>query len=388
MKSIFILFVMILAGCQKQSAVQTQPPASVGVVTLHVQSVALQNELSGRVTASLKSDVRPQVTGIVKARRFVEGSVVKAGQVLYVIDPATYQAAYAQARATLLSSQSAVSAAKLKSERYSALLKVQGVSKQDADDANTAYQQALALVAQNRASAESARIALDYTQVRAPISGRIGTSSVTPGALVTTSQTDAMATIRALDPIYVDLTQSSVALLRLRKALSAGGVSAGSAAVRLKLEDGSDYPRAGTLQFAEVAVDEATGSVTLRASFPNPDGTLLPGMYVRAVLDQAVAPNAILAPQRGITRDPQGNATALVVTSANKLEQRTVTTERVIGDRWLVSSGLADGDRLAVDGLNKVKAGDVVSAVDAANTVPNQNATANRPAASTPVGKS
>ena len=383
---VLVLFVTaLLAACQQQPTNRTPPPASVGFVTLHPQSVALQNELSGRVTASLKADVRPQVTGIVKARRFVEGSLVKAGQVLYVIDPATYQAADDQARATLLSSQSAVPAAKMKSERYAALSKIQSVSKQDADDAFTAYQQALALVAQNRASAESARINLDYTQVRAPISGRIGTSSVTPGALVTTSQTDAMATIRALDPIYVDLTQSSVALLRLRTALSAGGMTAGSAAVRLKLEDGSDYARAGRLQFAEVAVDEATGSVTLRASFPNPDGTLLPGMYVRAVLDEAIDPKAILAPQRGITRDAKGNATALVVSAADKLEQRVVTTQRVIGDRWLVSSGLVDGDRLVVDGLGKVKVGDVVNAVDA---TAKPDTTAGQPANPVPVGTS
>jgi len=354
----------LLAACGKDEKRPARGPVEVGVTTLRAQSVALTTELAGRTTASLSSDVRPQVAGIVKARRFEEGALVRAGQVLYVIDPATYQAAADQAAASLANAQAAVSAARLKDERYADLLKIEGVSRQDADDARTTYQQALAAVAVQKAALASARINLEYTQVRAPISGRIGKSSVTPGALVTASQTDAMATIRALDPIYVDLTQSSASLLRLRKLLSADGVLPGSTAVKLKLEDGSAYGRAGKLKFSEVAVDEATGSVTLRAEFPNPDGTLLPGMYVRAVLDQAVDPQALLAPQQGISRDPKGQATALVVGDGDKVRSVTVTTQRSIGDQWLVSDGLAAGDRVVVEGSSKVKAGDTVKPVE------------------------
>jgi membrane fusion protein (multidrug efflux system) len=243
------------------------------------------------------------------------------------------------------------------------LLKLDGVSQQDADDAAAAHQQAVAMVALKKAALETARINLGYTQVRAPISGRIGKSTVTPGALVTANQETALATIRALDPIYVDLTQSSAQLLRLRKLLGSEGVQSGSANVRLKLEDGSDYGTLGTLQFREVMVDEATGSVTLRAQFPNPDGVLLPGMYVRAVLDDAVNTQAILAPQQGVTRDARGNAVAMVVGKDQKVEQRTVVAERAIGDHWLITNGLQAGDQLIVEGLNKVRAGDTVRAV-------------------------
>jgi len=366
MKSTALLFaVSLLVGACSQ---KTPPPApgvaEVGVVTLKTEAVALQNELSGRTAAALVSEVRPQVAGIVKARRFEEGALVQAGQVLYVIDPATYQAAVDQARATLASAEAAVAAAALKDTRYAALLKIEGVSRQDADDAHTAAQQAVAAVAQQKAALATARISLDYTQVRAPISGRIGKSSVTPGALVTASQTTALATIRALDPMYVDLTQSSAELLRLRRTLASGLLKAGSADVGLVLEDGTTYARKGRLKFAEVAVDEATGSVTLRAEFPNPDGALLPGMYVHARLDQAVDPQAILAPQQGISRDPKGNATALVVTADNKIASRSVTTQRAIDDRWLVSAGLKAGDRLVVQGSNKVRNGDTVKPVE------------------------
>jgi membrane fusion protein (multidrug efflux system) len=227
-----------------------------------------------------------------------------------------------------------------------------------------AYQQALASVAQTQASLASAQINLNYTKVRAPISGRIGKSTVTPGALVTANQETALATIRTLDPIYVDMTQSSAELLKLRRLIGESGMKSGQAKVRLKLEDGSQYNQAGTMKFSEVAVDESTGSVTLRAEFPNPDGVLLPGMYVRAMLDQAVSTTAILAPQQGVTRDVKGNATALVLTADNKVEQRTLVAERAIGDRWLISNGLAEGDRLIVEGTSKVRAGDSVNPVD------------------------
>lgn len=351
----------LMCACSRQApAPGPKPPTDVGVVTLKTEPVTLTTELAGRTTASLSADVRPQVAGIIQKRLFVEGSLVKAGQPLYQIDPATYRAAYEQAKATLQNAQAAVGSARLKNQRYAELSTMDGVAKQDADDARTAYEQALATVALDKAALDSARINLDYTTLRAPISGRIGTSAVTPGALVTASQTDALATIRALDPIYVDVTQSSAALLRLKTLRAAEGIAPGSAVVGLTLEDGATYTHKGTLEFSEIAVDQATGSVTLRAKFPNPDGTLLPGMYVRAKLDEAVQTRGILAPQQGITRDPKGNATALVVGADDKVAQRAVTTRRAIGDRWLVASGLADGDRLIVQGTAKVKAGDSV----------------------------
>ena len=351
----------MLAGCNSSPAAHApppqMPPPEVGVVTLKPEPVTLQTELAGRTVASLSSDVRPQVSGIVKARRFDEGAQVKAGQVLYEIDPAMYRATFAEAVANLASAKAALEAARLKDERFANLAKIEGVSKQEAEDARAAHELAGAGVAQKQAALEVARINLDYTQIRAPISGRIGKSSVTAGALVTANQPQPLATIRALDPIYVDLTEPSEVRLRLRAQLGAGTLQAGSTQVKLKLGDGSLYGKPGTLEFAEVAVDEATGSVTLRATFPNPDGTLLPGMYVRAVLDQAVDTTAILAPQQGITHDAKGNATALVVGAGDKVEPRTLVADRAIGDRWLVTSGLAAGERLIVEGLNKVGPG-------------------------------
>jgi len=366
--------VFLLQACSKQAPAEQAAAVEVGVVTLKTQSVALKSELAGRTTASLMSDVRPQVSGIVKSRRFEEGAQVKAGQVLYEIDPAPYRSAFAEAKADLENAEAAVAAAKARDERYKDLISIGGVSKQDADDVKATYQQAVATVALKKATLDTARINLGYTQVRAPISGRIGKSTVTPGALVTANQETALATIRTLDPIYVDLTQSSAQLLRLRKLLGSEGMKSGSANVRLKLEDGSDYALPGMLQFQEVMVDEATGSVTLRAQFPNPDNVLLPGMYVRAVLDDAVSTQAILAPQQGVTRDARGNAIAMVVSSDNQVEQRAIVAERVIGDQWLISNGLASGDRLIVEGLNKVHVGDTVRPV-LAESVEAQTAT-------------
>lgn len=330
------------------------------MISLQAQQVDLRSELPGRTVAFLTSDVRPQVSGIVKERLFQEGADVTAGQVLYRIDPSSYQATYDQAKADLGNAQAAVASSKLKDERYTELLQIQGVSKQDADEAHATYLQAMATVALKKAALESARINLGYTQVRAPISGRIGKSSVTAGALVTANQDTALATIRALDPVYVDLTQSSAQLLQLRKLLGTQGIKSGSRRVRLELEDGTEYSETGTLQFQEVAVDQATGSVTLRAQFPNPHGVLLPGMYVRAVLDEAVNSAALLAPQQSITRDPKGNAIAWVVGKRNQVEQRSVVTARAVGNNWLVTSGLNAGDQLIIEGLNKIRAGDTV----------------------------
>jgi membrane fusion protein (multidrug efflux system) len=355
----------VISACSGQQGGAGQRPApEVGFVTLQPQSVVLQSELAGRTTPYLVSDVRPQVSGIIKTRLFDEGSKVKAGQVLYEIDPAVYAATVAEAKAALANAKASVESTRLKDQRYSELLAIEGVSEQEADDAHMAHQQSVASVAQAQAALVSAQINLGYTKVRAPISGRIGKSTVTPGALVTANQETSLATIRALDPIYVDMNQSSTDLLKLRRMIGAGAIQSGSTKVHLRLEDGSQYSHTGLMKFQEVAVDESTGSVTLRAEFPNPDGMLLPGMYVRAVLDEAVSTAAILAPQQGVTRDPKGNALALVLTHDNKVEQRVLVTERAIGDRWLISDGLADGDRLIVEGTNKVRPGDAVNPID------------------------
>jgi len=365
-KVLLVSLSLLLAACDGQSGsapTGARGVQEVGVATLHGQSVTLSSDLTGRVNATMTSDVRPQVEGIIQRRLFTEGAEVNAGQVLYQIDPATYQASYDQAAAQVKSAQATVNASRLKAQRYAVLVKENGVSKQDADDAMATYLEAVAAVAQYKATLETAKINLAYTQVRAPISGRIGISSVTPGALVTASQTDALATIRALDPVYVDLTQSSTQLLKLRKqqaSLQRDDVTP----VTLNLEDGTPYSHAGKLELTEVSVDESTGSVTLRAVFPNPEHELLPGMYVHAKVDNGVDPKGILAPQQGITRNAKGEATALVVNAQNKVEQRTVTTERVIGSSWLISQGLNEGDRLIVEGTNKVAVGTEVKAVE------------------------
>lgn len=363
-----------LGACSSGSPPPPAQPPEVGVITLTTQSVSLQSQLIGRTTASLVSEVRPQVTGIVKTRNFTEGSDVKAGDVLYEIDPAQYRAAHAAAQADLANAEAAVSAAQLRDERYSELLEIDGVSRQEADDARTSHQQSLAAVASKKAALERARIDLDYTQVRAPISGRIGKSTVTPGALVTANQIGALATIHTLDPIHVDLTQSSTQLLRLRRLLESRDYEAGGTQVRLTLEDGTQYSHPGVLQFREVAVDENTGSVTLRALFPNPEGSLLPGMYVRAMLEDAVDPQGLLVPQQGIGRDPRGNATALVVNEAGTVESRIVQTLRAVGNQWLVSEGLQPGDRLIVEGSGRARPGMQVQVVELDFNTPNPDA--------------
>ncbi len=356
---------VIALGCSESQPTQAPTPVEVGIVTLKQQPVTLKSELPGRTVATLVSEVRPQVGGIVKARRFEEGALVKAGQVLYEIDPALHEAAVAEASATLRTARSQVQSADAKMRRFAELVEIDGVSQQEADDASAAAEQARAGVEQQQAALATARLNLAYTQVRAPIAGRIGKSSITPGALVTASQADALATIRKLDPIYVDVTQSNADVLRLRKSLASGALQSGDAQVQLTLEDGTAYPHPGRLKFSEVSVDEATGTVTLRAQFPNPDELLLPGMYVRATLTEGVERAAILAPQQGIMRDPKGGATALVVDAQGKVAQRTVTTRQSVGDKWLIASGLQEGDRLIVQGTNKVKPGDQVSPVQA-----------------------
>jgi len=322
------------------------------------EKVALTTELPGRVSAVTVADVRPQVTGLIQRRTFVEGSNVRAGSLLYQIDPATYRASLDSARAALAKAESTLRLAKLKADRYKELVAIRAVSQQDFDDADASAQQAAADVASAQASCETARINLGYTRITAPVSGRIGRSSVTEGALVTANQTTALATVQQLDPVYVDVTQSSSAILRLRRAIAAGNLSAArSVKVQLLLEDGSTYPLDGALQFSDVTVDQSTGVVTVRAVFPNPHAELLPGMYVRARITEAVQDAAILAPQQAVTRDASGQALAYVVGPDNRLQTRTLTLGRAIGDRWLVNTGLAAGDRLVIDGAQKAAPG-------------------------------
>lgn len=370
LKPLLLALPLLWLGCSQQSKpTKSAMTVEVGTYTLSAQNVTLTRELPGRTKATLSSELRPQVGGIIQARFFEEGAFVKKDALLYQIDPSSYQAAFEEAKATLQNAKALVESTRLKSERYADLVKIDGVSKQDMEDAKASYLQAVASVEAKKAALQTARINLEYTKIKAPISGRIGTSSVTVGALVTANQTTALATIRTLDPIYVDLTQSSTQLLKLRALLEQQGIKQGSTKLALKLEDGSMYKQNGTLQFQEIAVDESTGSVTLRATFPNPDGVLLPGMYVRTLVDEAVNSAAILVPQQAIQRDPKGNATAFIVTADNKVEKRVVVTERAIGDTWLVNSGLNAGDRVIVEGVNKVRVGDVVRVVDVTTTL-------------------
>lgn len=338
---------------------------SVGVIVAEASSVPLVSELSGRTTPFMVAELRPQVSGIVHKRLFTEGSEVKAGQTLYQIDPATYQAAYDSARASLARAEANLYSARLKAERHAELVKIEAVSKQANDDAIAALKQTEADLAAARAALDKAKIDLDFTRVASPISGRIGRSTVTPGALVTANQADSLATVQQLDPIYVDLTQSTGELLQMRRALEAGKlkpVGDQSVPVRLVLEDGSLYAAEGKLAFSEVSVDTGTGSVTLRAIFPNAKGELLPGMYVRARLVQGQAEEAILVPHAAVSRDPRGNATVMVVGAEDKVEAKVVQTARSQGDKWVVTEGLRAGDRVIVEGLQKVRPGVQVQA--------------------------
>lgn len=335
------------------------PPPQVSVYVVKPQALPMTTELPGRTAAFEIAEVRPQVGGIVQKRLFAEGADVKAGTPLYQIDASTYQAAYKSAKASLARAEANLLTSGPKVKRYKELLQVEGVSRQDYDDAVAAEAQARADVEAARAALETARINLDYTTVTAPISGRASRSAVTPGALVTAGQATAMTVVQQLDPIYVDITQSSEEMLRLKRAIESGGIKRGEgqAKVRLTLADGSTYAQEGKLQFADVSVDTGTGNVALRALFPNPKHDLLPGMFVRAAVDTGVADEAITVPQQGVTRNQKGEATALVLNAKGIVEQRVLTTSRALGDQWIVTSGLASGDRVIVEGLQKVKPG-------------------------------
>jgi membrane fusion protein (multidrug efflux system) len=351
----------LAAGCNPSTAGAPAPKAPVPEVAVHTvapRAVAITTELPGRTSAYQVAEVRPQVGGLIRQRLFAEGADVKAGAPLYQIDAATYQAAFQSAQAALAKARANLAAATPKVARYKELVAIEGVSRQDYDDAVAAAGQAQADVALAAAALEAARINLDYTKVAAPISGRIGRSSVTQGALVTAGQAAVLATVQQLDPIYVDVTQSSTDLLRLKRDIEAGSLKrGGQAKVTLVLADGSRYAQEGKLQFADASVDPGTGNVVLRALFPNPKHDLLPGMFVRAVVESGVDAQAILVPQQGVTRNPKGEATALVLNRDNKVEQRVLVTGAAIGDQWQVKSGLAAGDRVIIDGLQKVKPG-------------------------------
>ncbi|RKQ40937.1 multidrug efflux RND transporter periplasmic adaptor subunit AcrA [Enterobacter sp. R1(2018)] len=360
---------LALTGCNDKETQQSAPQApEVGVVTLKSAPLQITTELPGRTSAYRIAEVRPQVSGIILKRNFEEGSEIKAGVSLYQIDPATYQAAYDSAKGDLAKAQASANIAQVTLKRYQKLLGTKYISQQDYDNALAESQQANASVVAAKAAVETARINLAYTKVTSPISGRIGKSSVTEGALVTSGQTSALATVQQLDPIYVDVTQSSNDFLRLKQELADGKLKQenGKAKVQLVTNDGSTYSQEGSLEFSDVTVDQTTGSITLRAIFPNPDKTLLPGMFVRAKLEEGVNPNALLVPQQGVTRTPRGDASAMVVGKDDKVEVRQLKTSQAIGDKWLVTDGLQTGDRVIVTGLQKVKPGVQVKAQEIA----------------------
>jgi len=364
----FIVCSALLAGCDgSDNAQQGAQVPQVTVFVVKSAPLAVTTELPGRTDAFRVAEVRPQVSGIILRRNFVEGSDVKAGDSLYQIDPASYQAAYDSAKGELVKAEAAANIAHLTVKRYVPLVGTQYVSRQEYDQAVANARQADASVTAAQAGVETARINLAYTKVSSPINGRIGKSSVTEGALVTNGQASALATVQQLDPIYVDVTQSSNDFMQLKQSSLQKGD--GTSSVELLMENGQPYAEKGTLQFSDVTVDESTGSITLRAVFPNPKHMLLPGMFVRARIDEGVQPNAILVPQQGVTRTPRGDATVLVVNAKEQVETRSVVAPQAIGDRWLITNGLKEGDRIIISGLQKVHPGaTVVATPDSAAT--------------------
>jgi membrane fusion protein (multidrug efflux system) len=363
-----VLLLALLSGCQEEvkstSVAKSAPKVEVGVVVIEAQRVELQTELPGRTAASLVAEIRPQVGGLVKQRLFEEGQSVKSGDVLYSLNDSTYVSSYKQAQADLDSANAILAAARQTDKRFAELRKQNNVSQSDTDNAHVAYLEAVANQKKAEAALESAKINLEYTKITSPIDGRIGISQVTVGALVTASQTTSMTTVRSLDPIYVDLSQTSLDQLNQRSLLLNDDVDIGSNKVSLTLEDGTTYKYPGVLKAREVSVNESTGSVTLRAEFPNPDNLLLPGMFVRGEIHEATYNKALLVPQKGVSRDVKGNPIAYVVTADNVIEKRMLTTERTIGNQWLISSGINAGDKVVVEGSSKIRTGSAVTAVE------------------------
>lgn len=361
--SSLIISAVLLTGCDNSGNQQAQSQApQVSVHVVHSEPLSVTTELPGRTSAFRVAEVRPQVSGIILKRNFVEGSDIKAGESLYQIDPATYQAAWNSAKGDEAKAEAAAAIAHLTVKRYVPLLGTKYISQQEYDQAVATARQADADVVAAKAAVENARINLAYTKVTSPIDGRIGKSSVTEGALVTNGQADAMATVQQLDPIYVDVTESSNDFMRLKQESLQRGDD--SKSVQLIMENGQPYSLKGSLQFSDVTVDESTGSITLRAVFPNPQHTLLPGMFVRARIDEGVNPQAILVPQQGVTRTPRGDATVLIVNAQNQVENREVTAAQAIGNKWLITSGLQNGDKVIVSGLQKVRPGVTVKATE------------------------
>jgi membrane fusion protein (multidrug efflux system) len=352
--------ILILAGCSQSEAENERGqrgPVQVGFVVAQPTSVPVQSTLGGRTVAFETSEVRPQVNGLIRRRNFSEGAYVRQGQPLFQIDPSLYRAAVNEAQANVANARATLDAAQVRANRYRPLAEMEAISKQEYTDAAAQARQARAAVAQNNAQLDTARINLRFTTIPAPISGRIGRSLSTVGALVTANQTEPLAVIQRLDPIYVDIQQSSADLTKLRRSLASGGVQPGSTQVRLKLEDGSDYGYTGTVQFSEVMVNESTGTVTLRARFPNPQNVLLPGMFVQALFTQAVDPNVFLVPQAAVQRDIGGDAFVFVVGAGNKAERRKVVADRTVGTNWVISAGLRAGDKIITQGTANLRNG-------------------------------
>ena len=378
-----VVVASLLGGCeQRQQPMQQQARVpEVAVVVTETRPIVLTTELPGRTAAFLVAEVRPQVTGIIQSRLFEEGQDVEEGDVLYQIDPARYEAALNRATAGLAVSKAELPAAQLRVDRFRKAMAERAVSQQDYDEAVSALGQVRAMIAAGEAEVEAARIDLDYTRVTAPISGRIGRSNITVGALATANQPQALATIHRFDPVYVDVMQSSVELLRLRRSLETGELRANGTqrSVRLRLEDGTEYPQEGTLQFRDITVDPATGAYTLRLVFPNPDRLLLPGMFVRAVVQEGVLEDAILVPQQGVTRTPKGEPVALVMGDDDVVQQRLLVLNRAIGSEWLVESGLSVGERLVVEGALNVRPGVKAKVVPFGSPSASQPATGDGP---------
>jgi membrane fusion protein (multidrug efflux system) len=362
--------VLLLAGCADKQDQAAPPPPEVAVVTLKAETISDVRSLPGRTSAYVIAEVRPQVTGIIESRLFEEGSEVKAGQPLYQLDDRVYRAERASRLAEVQRAKATLEAARLTSKRTGELAKIDAVSTSELEASTASLKQAEAELASAEAALQSATVNLAYARISSPIAGRIGKSAFTKGALVTANQEQPLTTVQQLDPIYVDVSQSSSELLRLRQDFGGLSLSA-TAPVTIALEDGARYPHAGELKFADVSVDPQTGSFALRAVVPNPERLLLPGMYVQATLERGQRSDAVLAPQQAITRDPKGNGTAMVVDANNKVEQRTVTTVRTIGSNWLIEQGLAAGDRVVVEGLQKIQPGMTVNPVPAQSTQAN-----------------
>lgn len=361
-----LLVCFILCSCKKKNPVGPPPIPEVAVITIKTGPVVTTTELVGRTSANLVAEVRPQVSGIIQDCLFTEGSDVKSGQILFKIDPVVYWSALDNAKAALARSEANLPAIQLKVNRLKDLLNDKAVSQQDYDDASAALKQVQADILYWKATVETARINLRYTSVTAPISGRIGRSSVTKGALVTANQPLALATIQKLDPMYVDVTQSTADILRLRRQLQEGQLDQNGKnqqKVKLFLDDGNEYPFKGDLKFRDVTVDPTTGSVILRIVFPNPKNILMPGMFVRAIIQEGIRKNAIMVPQQAVSRDTRGNPLALIVDKEGKVQQKQLTLDRAIGSEWLVSSGLEQGDRVIIEGISKVKPGIPVKVV-------------------------